>query len=68
MSCLLQQCDVWAAYNKTDMRIVICFRKSEVTVERMSDCNVIEKMMVHDIRYLPCSYTNTVIDLLPKQL
>ena len=47
-----------------DMRIIICLRKSEVTVERISVCNVIEKLMEYAIHCLPCSYTNSVIDVL----
>ena len=48
-----------------DLKIIICFIKSDVTVERLSVCNVIEKLMEHDIHCVPCSYTNGVIDLLP---
>ena len=48
-----------------DLRIIICFRKSEVTVERISFCNVSEKLMEQGNHCLPCSYTNDVIDLLP---
>ena len=51
-----------------DLRIILCLRKSEVTVERNSVCNVIEKLMEHGIHCLPCSYTNDVIDLLPYPL
>ena len=36
-----------------DLRIIICLRKSEITIERISICNVIEKLMEHDC--LPCS-------------
>ena len=43
-------------------------RKSEVTVERISMCDVIEKLMEHGIHCLPCSYTNDVIYLLPLHL
>ena len=48
-----------------DLKIIICLRKSEVTVERISLCNVIEKLMERDIHCLVCSYTNDVIDLIP---
>ena len=48
-----------------DLRIIICLRKSEATVERISFCNVIEKMMEHCIQRLPCSYINDLIDLCP---
>ena len=44
-------------------------RKFEVSaIERISVCNVIEKLAEHGIHYLPCSDTTDVIDLLPKQL
>ena len=48
-----------------DLRIIICLRKSEVTVERISVCNVTEKLLEHGIHSLPCSYTIDIIDLLP---
>ena len=51
-----------------DMRIIICLRKSEVTIERISVCNVIEKLREHGIHCLPCSFANDIIDLLPEQL
>ena len=47
------------------LRIIICLRKSEVTVEKISVCNDTEKVMEHGIHCLPFSYTNDVIDLLP---
>ena len=50
------------------MRIIICLRKSEVTIERISVCNVIENLMEHGINCLPCSYTSGIIGLLPWQL
>ena len=49
-----------------DLRISISLRKSKVTVERISVYIVIEKLMEHGIRCLPCSYTNDDIDLLLK--
>ena len=53
--------------NKTtelnDLKIIICLRKSKVTVERISVCNVIEILMEHGIHYLPYSCTNDDIDL-----
>ena len=52
----------------SDLRKIIRLRKSEVTVERISVCYDIEKMMEHGIHCLPCSYTNEIIDLLPLQL
>ena len=48
-----------------DLKIMICLRSSEVTVDRNSVCNVTEKLMEHGIHCLPCSYTNDIIDLLP---
>ena len=49
-----------------DLRIIICLRKSEVTVEIISVCNVTGKLMEHGIHCLPHSLTctNDVIDLL----
>ena len=51
-----------------DLKTIICLRISEVIIERISVCKVIEKLMEHSIHCLPCSYTNDIIDLLPKQL
>ena len=45
----------------TDLRIIICFRKSEVIVERISVSSVIKILMEHGIHCLPCSYTNDVL-------
>ena len=50
------------------MRIIICLGKSEVSVERISFCDIIKNFAEHDIHCLPCFDTNDVIDLLPKQL
>ena len=47
-----------------DLRIIIRFRKSEVSVERISFCNIIENLAEHDIHCLPCSYNNDVINTL----
>ena len=44
-------------------RKIICLRKSEVSVGRISVCNVIENLAVHGILCLPCSYTNDVLDV-----
>ena len=52
----------------TDLRKTICFGKSEASDERMSLCNVIENVAERGINYLPCSYTNDVIDMLALQL
>ena len=48
-----------------DWRIIICLRNSEVTVEKISVCNIIEKLMEHGIHCLSCSCINNAIDLLP---
>ena len=48
-----------------DLRVIICLRKSEVIVERISVCKVIENVAEHGIHCLPCSYTNGIIDMLP---
>ena len=44
---------------------VICLRKSEVSVERISVCNVDENLAKHGIHCQPCSYTNGVTDMSP---
>ena len=49
-------------------RIIVRLRKSEVTAERSSVGNVIEKLMEHGMHCLPYSYTNCAIDKLPSQL
>ena len=41
-----------------NLRKIICLRKSEVSVERISVCNVTENLLGHAIHCLPCSYTN----------
>ena len=46
-----------------DLRIIICLRKPEITAERISVRNAIEKLMEHGIHCLSCSYTHGVIDL-----
>ena len=52
-------------YTERDgLRIIICLRKSEVTVKRISVCNVIEKLREHGVHCLLCSYTDDIIDLL----
>ena len=48
-----------------DLREIICLRKSEISVERISVCNDIENLAEHGLQCLPCSYTNDVINLLP---
>ena len=48
-----------------DLRKIICLRKYEVSGERISVCNVIKNLVEHGIHYLPCSYTNDVINILP---
>ena len=47
-----------------DLRLIICLRKYEVTVERISVCYVIEKLMEHGIHCRPCLQNNDVIDML----
>ena len=47
-----------------DLRKIICLRKSEVTVGRISVCNVIENLAEHGIHCLPCSYTNDIMNML----
>ena len=49
-----------------DLRKIICLRKSEISVERFSVCNIIENLEEHGIHSLPCSYTNDVINILPE--
>ena len=46
-----------------DFRNIICLRKYEVSVERISVCNITENLVEYGIRCLPCSYTNDVIDM-----
>ena len=48
-----------------NLRKNICLRKSEVLVERISACYVIENLAEHDIHCLPCFFTNDVINILP---
>ena len=38
-----------------ELRNIIFSRKSEVSVERISVCNVFRKSEEHDIQCLPCS-------------
>ena len=51
-------------YN-TDLYDLICLRKSEIAIESVSVCNVIETFAEQSIHSMPCFYTNVVIDLLP---
>ena len=46
-----------------DLRKIICLRKSEVSVEKISVCYIIANLAAHDIHCLQCSYTNGVIDI-----
>ena len=49
---------IWRCDSNTqlhDLRIIICLRKSEVIVERISVCNVIENLMEHGKHCLPCA-------------
>ena len=43
-----------------DFRKVICLRKSELSVERISVCNVTENLAEHGIYFLPCSCTSDI--------
>ena len=55
-----KMCDKHLTLNYYDLRKIICLRKSEVYVERISVCNVIENVEEHGIHCLPCSYTNDI--------
>ena len=46
-----------------DLKIIICLRKTEVTVERISVCNVIENLAEHGIPSAMLLY-QCVIDML----
>ena len=48
-----------------DLRKIICLRESEVSVDRISVCDVIKNLAENGIHCLPWSYTNDVIDMLP---
>ena len=50
---------------RNDLRKIICLRKSEVSVVRISVCYITENMVEHGIHCLPCSYINDVINMLP---
>ena len=39
-----------------DLRKIICLRKSEVSVERISACDVNENLVEHGIHCLPWSF------------
>ena len=47
-----------------DVVKIICLKKCEVSVERISVCNVIENLAEHGIHCLQCCYTNDVINML----
>ena len=49
-----------------DLRIIICLKKSEVTIVIISVCNVIENLAEHGIGCLPYSYINDILDLLKQ--
>ena len=42
------------------LRKFVCLRESKVSVEGISVCHVIEKLMEHGIHCLPCSYSNDI--------
>ena len=44
-----------------DFRIIIWFKKSEISVERFSVCNVIEKLVEHGMLCMPCSKTKDIM-------
>ena len=44
---------------------VICLRKFDVSVERISVCNVGENFAKHGIHCQPCFYSNGVTDMSP---
>ena len=52
----------YVTQNEMTWRLIICLRKSEVTIERISICNVIEKLIEHGMNCLPSS---DVVDLSP---
>ena len=49
-----------------NLRKIICLRKFEVCKKKGS--NVIDKLVEHGIKCLPCSYTNDVIAISSQQL
>ena len=49
-----------------DLRKIICLRKSDISVERITVHNGIEKLSEHGIHSLLCFDTSDVIYLLPK--
>ena len=49
-----------------DLRKNVCLRKSDVSYETISVCNIIENFAEHGIHCLPCSYTNDVINVAVK--
>ena len=46
------------------LRKIICLRKPEVSVAKISVCNDIEYLVEHGIPCLPCSYTNDIMNML----
>ena len=46
-----------------DLTIIIYLRKSKVSVEGISVCDVIEKFVEHKTHRLPCSDSDEIIDL-----
>ena len=48
----------------SDFRKINCFKKSEVSVERIPFCTVIENLAELGIHCLPCSYNNDTINML----
>ena len=67
----MRSCNIRGSMKNTelnDLRNIMCLRKPEVSVERLSVYNVIEKLTEHSTHRLPCCYTNDVIDMLASQL
>ena len=63
------QCSDFYFYLNTklnELRNFICLSKSEVSVERISVCDVTKNLIEHGIHCLPCSYTctNGIINML----
>ena len=59
------QCLVPYNTELNDLRKIICLRKPEVSVERISVSYVTENLAGHGIHCLPCSFNNDIINMLP---
>ena len=49
-----------------DLKIIVCLRKSEVSVQRISAVMSLNKLAEHSRYYLSCSYITNVINLFPN--